>query len=49
MRKNLISFAPVQRQHAFSDGTMADLVDISFNLDDRTQFEFGKLQVGDEK
>jgi len=44
-----ISFAPVQRQHSFGDGTETVLVDIHINLNNELRIEFGQLHVADEK
>ncbi len=44
-----ISFAPVQRVHQIDGGAVTELVDVTFNMDDKMRQDFGEMKVGDEK
>ena len=44
-----ISFAPVQRVHPLDGGAVTELVDFTFNMDDKMRQDFGEMKVGDEK
>jgi hypothetical protein len=44
-----ISFTPVQRVHSLDGGAVTELVDFTFNMDDKMRQDFGEMKVGDEK
>jgi len=44
-----ISFAPVQRVHPLDGGAVTELLDFTFNMDDKMRQDFGEMKVGDEK
>jgi hypothetical protein len=44
-----ISFAPVQRVQQMDGGAVTELVDFTFNMDEKMRQDFGEMKVGDEK